>query len=235
MPERPDPNLPRATRWETVQAWAGLWKPRDTYVPPFPVKAAVITLVVVVAAVAALVTVLMRDKDENEARERRQTAAADARTRARLAREQTPHRAVIPDAGTRGAPRGELAERRLRLVAGLEAAITADTAARHRRGQLGLVVRRTDCVPYVRPRTPHPRPAPLSARSGRYECLAVTGDVPATGRTEAGRGGYPFWARVDFRRGSAVWCKITPRPAEGGIGSEIFVPLPRVCRLRDRG
>ena len=231
MAERPDPELQRASRSEIVQAWLGIWKPRDAYIPPFPVAKALIGLALFAAAVTALVVVLVGEKGETERREARQGAAADARTRARLTREQKPHRARIPGAATAGASAAELPERRRRMVDGLERAIMADALARHRAGAFAHRVRRTDCVPYVRPHVARPPEPPLRAATGRYECLGVTGDVPATSRTEAASGGYPFWARVDFRDGSAVWCKITPRPAEGGIGSEVFVPLARVCRL----
>lgn len=231
MGERGEPELQRASRSEIVQAWLGIWKPRDAYIPPFPVAKALIGLAVLAAAVGALVVVLVDEKGETEARTRRESAAADARTRARLTREQAPHRVRLPEAATAGAPVGELPERRRLMVDGLERAITADALARHRSGALAHRVRRTDCEPYVRPRVARPPEPPLRAATGRYECLGVTGDVPATARTEGAAGGYPFWARVDFREGSAVYCKITPRPAEGGIGSEVFVPLARVCRL----
>jgi hypothetical protein len=226
-----EPPLHRASRSEIVQAWLGIWKPRDAYIPPFPWRKALVVLGLLTAAIAALVVALVQEKGETQERERRQSAAADARTRARLAKEQTPHRIRVPYAGTAGVRAADLPERRRRVVTGLELAITADAQARHRDGALPLRVVRTDCVPYVRPRTANPPEPPLHARRGRYECLAVVGDVPGTSRTEAGASGYPFWARVDYRRGSAVWCKVNPRPAEGAIGSEVFVPLPRVCQL----
>jgi hypothetical protein len=232
--DRGDRQLPRASRGETVQAWLGISKPRDAYVPPFPWLKALLALGVVAVAVAVLVSALVEDKGETQARERREKAAADARTRARLAREQAPHRIRLPSAATAGVPAAELPERRRRMIEGLERAITADALARRRAGSLSERVSRTDCVPYVRPRVDKPPQPPLHAARGRYECLAVIGDVPASERSEGGSAGYPFWARVDFRRGGAVWCRIHPRPAEGATFSEVFVPLPRVCQL-DRG
>jgi hypothetical protein len=222
----------RATYGEIVGAWLHLWTPRrDTYIPPVPV----VRLLLVVLALAALTVgaadLISTSKEQTRARERRQAAAANARLRAQFAREQLPRHARFAGAGTAGAAAAELPVRRRRVLQGLEAAITADSQRRFRAHVLDTPVTRTSCVPFVRPTRLHPPQPPLRATTGKYECLGVTDAVVATGRTPAGEFGFPFWARVDFRRGSAVWCKVNPRPGERGIGGDVFVPLARQCDL----
>ena len=65
----------------------------------------------------------------------------------------------------------------------------------------------------------------------KFECLGVTAFVPRSAATKAGDFGFPFWARVDFRHRTAVWCKVNPRPGERGIGDDVFVALAPACDL----
>ena len=219
-------------RLETLGAWLRVWTPpRDVEVPPPPSPlriAAAAAVVLVVAAIAAVA--IGGGKEEGDAREAREQARIVERERARLRREQAPRRGRAPVRAYRD-PAG-----RARLVAVLERAITADATARHRSGAFDARVLRTRCQPYHRPKVRHPPEPPRAAASAGYECLAVTGVVPRTERTERTVGGYPFWARVDLRRSRWVYCKVNPRPAEGSIGRELaFVPLPPECALgRDR-
>ena len=228
------PNRPhfRASVAEIVGAWLGLWTPRrDTYVPPVPklrLLLAATTLIVVIGGTALLVA---RGKDRGRERDRREAAAGVTRIRAQLAREQLPRRARFPAAATAGAPSAELALRRRRVERALENAIIADSQARFRRHVLDSPVLKATCVPFVRPTQPHPPEPPLRAASGGYECLGVTRVIGPTPGTRGGEFGYPFWARVDFRHGSAVWCKVNPRPGELGIDGDVFVPLSRECDL----
>ena len=55
--------------------------------------------------------------------------------------------------------------------------------------------------------------APSSA-SGRYNCLAVTSDIPATAGNRAGVVGHPYRAKIDFLTGRYAFCKIRGRPGE---------------------
>jgi hypothetical protein len=230
--DRAGNRLLRASPWEVVGAWLHIWTPRhDTYIPPVPVWRLVAAVVVSAAAITGTALILAESKERAQARERRASAAADARRRVLLTREQTPRHARLPGAATTGATASQLPERRLRMVRGVEAAITADAQTRHARGQLDARVETTRCVPYVRPRPLHPPEPPLTAARGKYECLAVTQPIEPTAVTAAGDLGYPFWARVDFRHGGVVWCKVNPRSAERGIGGDLYVALPRECDL----
>jgi hypothetical protein len=230
--DRAGSRLLRASPWEVVGAWLHIWTPRrDTYIPPVPVWRLLAAVALSAAAITGTALILTESKDRAQERERRASAAADARTRVVLAREQTPRHARLPGTATAGVTASELPERRLRMVHGVEAAITADAQARHAGGQLDARVESTRCVPYVRPRPLRPPEPPLTAARGKYECLAVTRPIEPTAVSAAGNLGYPFWARVDFRHGRVVWCKVNPRSAERGIGGDVYVGLPRECDL----
>jgi hypothetical protein len=206
--------------------------PTDVPVPPFP-WARVLAVAGVLAALAgASVLALAGQKDDTVRRERAATATERRAIEARVKAEQAPQRARLAPSLAGVSEPAERVARRERLVAALEEAITADAQERRRSGALPADVSRTVCAPFVRPKRANPPQPPPAARSGRYECFAVSSELPATERTEAVVGGFPFWARVDFERGSAVWCKVRPRPAEGGVTGSIDVPLPRACELR---
>jgi hypothetical protein len=215
----------RASLGEIVGAWLGVWTPRrDTYIPPVPVFRLVLALVLLVGAVAGTAILVEHGKKIGRERDRREEAAAVARLRAQQAREQLPRRASL----------GASTQSHARTRQALEAAITRDSAQRYSRHTLDARVLRTHCVPFVRPGRAHPPEPPPGAASGKYECLGVTSFVGPTPGTRAGEFGFPFWARVDFRRGTAVWCKVNPRPGERGIGGDVFVPLAPACDLLAR-
>jgi hypothetical protein len=233
--ERRGEKLHPARFSERLGAWLRISDPpEDVYVPPLP-KVKFALVLVGVGALVALIALSVGDAGEGRKREERALAAAQARARARVVAEQTPRTGRLTGPVPAGASVEELRARRRRLVRALEAAVTADARQRHRRGQLANRVRSTSCTPYVRPRVKRPPEPPPRAAFGKYECLAVTAGVAATSRTEAGRAGYPFWARVDLRSGRAVWCKVNPRPAEGAIGGDVFVPLKPPCDLKKDG
>jgi hypothetical protein len=228
----PDRPLFRASVFEIVGAWLGVWTPRrDSYIPPVPKLRLLLTSVTLIAVVAGTAILVDRGKERGRERDRREETANVARVRAQIAREQAPRRAQFPATATLGAPASELALRRRRIERALEDAIVADSQERFRRDVLDSTVLRTTCVPFARPTRRNPPEAPLRAPSGGYECLGVTDAVGPTPGTRGGEFGYPFWARVDFRRGSAVWCKVNPRPGELGIAGDVFVPLARECDL----
>lgn len=222
----------RASWGEIVGAWLGIWTPpRDSYIPPVPVFRIALGAAVVVAATLTAVHFMREESRRDAARVRRETAATIARLRARIAKEQLPRHARFPGTAIARAERTQLAIRRRRIVHALEGAITTDALRRYRRGVFEARVIHTTCIPFVRPTRAHPPDPPLRASTGKYECLAATGVIPPGSRTIGGETGYPVWARVDFRRGRATWCKINPRPGERGIGEDLFVPLVRACDL----
>ena len=229
--DRNEANLPRPARWEIVGAWLHIWTPpRGTYVPPVPVWRLLAAAVVTAAAITALVIVIAGWKEHGEQNERRVAAAAEARQLERLERDQSPHRALLSVEAAARASSSD-AELRSAVVGQLEEAITADAQARNRAGTFDALVERTDCKPFVRPFRAHPPEPSVRSRDAGYECTAVTSDIKANVYTRAGRLGYPFWARLDFVTGEAVWCKINPRGGERGIGGDLYVALSPECDL----
>jgi hypothetical protein len=231
-----DHRLPRASRTEIVGEWLGLWTaPRDRYVPPPPVRKLIIGAILVVVALAVVIILaagpIESGKEKGASQARREQAAIVARERARIRADQAPHRGhgrPLPF----GAAPAKLSAARAALVGQLEQAITSDARARFRRHTLDASVQQTSCMPFVRPSVPNPPQPPLSAREGKYECVGVTGEVKGDSQTIGATVGYPFWARVDFRRSTWVYCKVNRRPGEHGTFAElVFVPLVPACDL----
>ena len=83
------------------------------------------------------------------------------------------------------------------------------------------------CDPYP-PSTVAADQTPSSA-SGRYNCLAVTSDIPATAGNRAGVVGHPYRAKIDFLTGRYAFCKIRGRPGELAVRADSPVAVPRVC------
>ena len=220
---------PRLSRFETVGAWLHVWTPpRDAAVPPVPWRrigiGAAIAAVVLGALAAWLIPRIDRAKHREAAAEQRQLAALSARERRVLARDQRLH------TGRTSALPGTPVTAQRTVVAALERAITADARARTAAGTLAGNVLTTTCAPFTRAAvrvTPPP-----TATSAGYECTAVTREIPRSARNIAGAIGYPFWARVNFPRGTFEWCKVNLRPGERGIGGEAaVVALPAGCNL----
>jgi hypothetical protein len=215
----------RASLGEIVGTWLRVWTPRrDVYIPPVPVFRLLLALVALIGAIVVTAVLVERGKEAGRERDRRAEAAAVARIRAEVARDQLARHARL----------GPSTENRPRTEHALEAAITRDSQLRFSRHALDSRVTHTKCVPFSRPLLAHPPEPPPGARSGKYECLGVTSSVGPTPGTRGGDFGFPFWARVDFRHGTAVWCKINPRPGERGIGGDVFVPLAPACDLLGR-
>src|SRR3954451_3920211 len=213
----------RASLGEIVGAWLRVWTPRrDVYIPPVPRFRLLLALVLLVGGIAITAVLVERGKRLGTERDRREEAAQVAVLRAKIAREQLTRHARLA------------AHSRTGIEHALERAITADAQQRFARHALDARVKHATCTPFSRPGLAHPPEPPPGAASGKYECLGVTASVPRTPATKAGDFGFPFWARVDFRHRSAVWCKVNPRPGELGIGGDVFVPLVRACDLFQR-
>jgi hypothetical protein len=224
------PAPPRLTRFETLGAWLHLWTPpRDAVVPPIPWRrigiGAAIAAVLLGALAAWLVPRIDRAKRHEAAAEKRQLAALTAKERRILTRDQRLH----TGRATGARPSNPAAAQRA-LVADLERAITGDARARIAAGTLSGQVLTTSCRPFTR--GPTPASTSPTATAAPYECTAVTGDIRSSQRNPAGAIGYPFWARVDFPRGTFLWCKVNLPPGERGIGGEVaVVALPPPCNL----
>jgi hypothetical protein len=220
---------PRLSRFETVGAWLHVWTPpRDAAVPPVPWRrigiGTAIAAIVLGALAAWLIPRIDRAKHREVAAEQRQLAALSARERRVLARDQRLH------AGrTSPLPADPVTAQRT-VVAALERAITADARDRTAAGTLTGHVLTTTCAPFTRAAV-RVTPPPTATAAG-YECTAVTREIPRSARNIAGAIGYPFWARVNFPRGTFEWCKVNLRPGERGIGGEAaVVALPAGCNL----
>ncbi|HEV7462277.1 MAG TPA: hypothetical protein VGN78_17220 [Solirubrobacteraceae bacterium] len=220
---------PRLSRFETVGAWLHLWTPpRDAVVPPVPWRrigiGAAIAAIVLGALAAWLVPRIDRAKRHHAATEQRRLAALSAQERRVLARDQRLH------AGRAGALPSNPVAAQHAVLADLGRAITADARRRTAAGTLAGHVLTTTCAPFTRGPV-RVAPPPTSTAAG-YECTAVTREIPRSSRNIAGAIGYPFWARVNFRRGTFAWCKVNLRPGERGVGGEAaVVALPPACNL----
>jgi hypothetical protein len=228
-------NEPRATRFETLGAWLHVWTPRrGVYVPPPPSrrKLAVWTTALGVPLAVALavgLTQLAHARHDEAARERAEAAAVQAQVLARQRVEQLPRHGRATPVPIHS-PRARVLQARHALVRDLERAITADARARVRAGKLEGSVAHTSCAPYTTSTPDHPPEPPLRARTGRYDCLAITASVDFGSRLV--RNGFPFWARIHYATGRYTWCKINRVPGESVANHAIReAPLARDCDL----
>jgi ribosomal protein L37E len=125
------------------------------------------------------------------------------------------------------APAAEIAARR-RLLGRLERAVLAEARERVRERRLRGPILEVRCSPYPRSIAgvgAEQRPA---RRFGRYECLAATARIPANEASAGGVLAHPFLARVDFRRFTWAFCKVSPPPGEKAIPAAA-PSVPRAC------
>lgn len=206
----------RASRWEIVGAWLGVWTPpRDVEVPPPPSarRLAVIGGAAVIAAGAALAIAVPRIDDAKHDRAARAAAAQAAHEASQRAGAVRIQRAAFGTT-TAGTTAGQLADARR--------AILADARARHTAGELGA---RTGSVTCTR--------AAGSARTDlrRFSCVAVTSPIAGVAAGPRRNLGYPFSLVLQPAAGRFAWCRTLPVPAEGATGrSGVRVPQPAVCR-----
>ena len=184
------------------------------------------------AALGALGAIVAAFKDqaaENATTLRSRQAAAVAAERRRLSREQAPHHGRATDVPLPGSHASASARRaaRHRLVARLEAQVTADARGRIARGELHAgAVRASRCGPLNAGQRVGDEDD-LDKPLGRYSCLAVTQSARRRGGTS--ELGIPFVAVIDFRRATFTWCKDNP-VSPSDIKSQLaFVRLAREC------
>jgi hypothetical protein len=185
-------------------------------------------LVFVLAALAAVVAavvltpVIQRAREEHAREEAAESARIQRQELEQTRREQRPRFARGAAAGT------ELAARR-RLLASAEASIHADADTRSAAGEFNGPVMRVECEGYPPTAEGIPPDADPSKRAGRYACIAVTSEIPATSGNRSGLLGHPYRVRIDFRSGRYAFCKIRGRPGELAVKATPSVPVPRVC------
>jgi hypothetical protein len=220
----------RASIFEIVGAWLGIWTPpRDVRIPPVPWRKLAIGGGVGVLVIAGALAVMVPRIDSGK--EKRAAADAAFRARARTANrnrvnaEQRPlHGAAAALRPTAGAGAAEVAAARAQLVTRVEASILADARARASAGEMRKVAGPTTCKPTVGTKT--------GGRIGVFDCFTVSRAIPATKRTAPGQIGYPFRAVVDFGSFTYAWCKVEQMPGELMIPDpSAVVALPTACRV----
>jgi hypothetical protein len=129
----------------------------------------------------------------------------------------------------RGAPAGTDVAARGQLLASAETSIQTDANKRAAAGEFHGPIMRVECAGYP-PSTGQPAPdAVASKRAGRYACIAVTSDIPATSGNRSGVVGQPYRMRIDFRSGRYAFCKVRGRPGELAVRAPTSVAVPQVC------
>jgi hypothetical protein len=184
------------------------------------------------AAAAVVVVVLLVPHNRSQAasrdaQEAQRSAANKAELRARWAREARPVYGRGPAARD---PQSQAAlPPRRALVTGLEAAVTADAAARARRGELKGRYRSTGCFLFPKGVDDPPPADDLATSVAIVECIAVAKRVAPNELTTGSLIGQPYRARVDFRRGRYAFCKIVQQPGELSIQRRPVLKIPTAC------
>jgi hypothetical protein len=185
-------------------------------------------LVALAATAAVVVPALREDADAERRAAERDRAAAIEREQARLRRDSRPFEARGPRRREGEAP----LEHRARLVTAGEATITADARERVRAGSVDGPILGTRCAPYPKTETRSAQEADPALPRNRYECIAFNREVEVPeleGRKRTAVLGVPYWMVVDYRSARMTFCKVTPKPGEGGRALT-SVPVPRPCR-----
>ena len=186
-------------------------------------KVAVVALGVALVVLAIVLSPVIQSSKERHARE---DAARSARLErqeiATIRREQTPRFA-------RGTPAGKDLTAREALVTSAAASIKADANKRSAAGEFNGPILRVQCGPYPPSDSTVAADQQPSMRTGRYSCLAVTSDIPATAGNRAGVVGHPYRTKIDFQNGRYAFCKIRGRPGELAVRANALVSVPQVC------
>ena len=163
-----------------------------------------------------------RSKEEREQAQAARLAEQRAERAARLRIEQRPRFG-------RGVAAGSDVVRRTALVADARAAVEEDAVQRVAAGSLEGPIRRATCEPFPRSLDDDGAHLDPGRSTGRYVCLAVTQNIPAGERSEAGAIGHPYRLKVGFISGRYALCKVAGRPGEGAPAVRPPITVPRVC------
>ena len=173
------------------------------------------TAVLLLGLTLAFAPGMVRDQRERSREAAQRRAAAHAALVARVNAEQRPRLGRGPAAN------GDV-EARGRLLADVAASLEADARTRAAR------ILRVDCEPFPPGASAADRDPRI--RAGTFQCLAVTGRVPATSVSPPGWLGAPYLARIDFVSGRYAYCRVAPRASKALRGE---TPLSRVCSRTD--
>src|SRR3954470_23639821 len=186
-------------------------------------KVLVAALGVGLVVLAVVLSPVIQSSKERHARSEAEAAARLERQQiAQIQREQRPR-------FDRAAPGGRDIAARGRLVASAAASIKADANQRSSAGEFNGPALRVQCRPYPRSAAIVPADRVPSKPIGRYNCLAVTSDIPATAGNRSGVVGHPYRTKIDFQNGRYAFCKIRGRPGELAVRANALVAVPRVC------
>jgi hypothetical protein len=178
-----------------------------------------------VAAVALIVLLapsIERSREEHARAEAERSARIRAQDAAQTRREQRPR-------FDRAAPAGRDLAARGGLVATAIASIRADAAGRAAAGEFNGPIDRVECEGYPAAVAESPADTHPTLRTGRYACIAVTSDIPATAGNRAGLVGHPYRMRIDFSTGRYAFCKVRGRPGELAVKAPTGVGLSPAC------
>lgn len=200
------------------------WRPG-----PRAIIGGAVALALLIAFLVLMVPELRRGADERAEQDRERQAELVAAELKRMVPAARAHTATVPRRAAGQAP----LDYRRSLVRRTEGLIMADARSRAASREIKGPVAGASCEPYP----PTSARAALEARPDavvrRYDCVAFRYriDLPELqGRARTGVLGTPFWAVIDDRRSKVTWCKISPRPGEGGGRTLATVPVPAVCR-----
>jgi hypothetical protein len=185
-------------------------------------------LLAAVAVILALgIPAITESKDERAATGARTEREREAQRAAQLQAELRLHEGRGPAA--RGLTGAQAIEARQALAAQLAADVKADAVSRVQAGEFTQSVARVECERFPR-RVGSANPALDPRRpTGRYACLAITADAPASETQNPSSIGYPYRALVHFGSGRYAFCKISGRPGEGGLTRKLPVRVPTAC------
>jgi len=186
-------------------------------------KAAVVAVALGLVALAiALSPAIQKSKEDRARSDAALSARLERQEIAEIRREQRPR-------FDRGAPAGANLAARRRLLDGAAASIQADASSRAAAGEFHGPILRVQCKPFPASAAAAPADQDPARSTGRYGCLAVTSDIPATSGNRAGVVGHPYRARINFENGRYAFCKIRGRPGELAVRANAQVPVPQAC------
>jgi len=185
------------------------------------IAVAALALAAVVAAIV-LAPVIQRSREDHARAEAERSARIQSQLLEETRREQRPRFG-------RGRAAGTDVPARQALVVSAVGSIRADASKRAAAGEWGGPILRVQCGPYPPTTGAVAADRAPSRRVGRYSCIAVTSEIPATSGNRPGVVGHPYRARIDFGSGRYAFCKIRGRPGELAVKARPPVPLPRVC------
>ena len=189
-------------------------------------RAARVAVVAIAVASLALIVALAPEIDRSKEERARSETAEAARLKAQILektrREQLPRSA-------RGEPAGSDLDARRALVASGEESIRSDASKRSAAGEFNGPIDRVQCEGYPRSEAETPADEDPARRIGRYACIAVTSDIPATAGNKPGVVGHPYRMRIDFKTGRYGFCKVRGLPGELAVRPPPEAQLSPAC------